>query len=1247
MTDRVVKFCLENRLIVGLLALLLVGWGLVVAPFDWKLDWIERRPVAVDAIPDTGDNQQIVFTQWDGHSPQDVEDQITYPLTSALLGLPGVKSIRSSSSFGFSSIYVIFDDSVEFYWSRSRILEKLASLPQDALPSGVQPRLGPDATALGQVFWYTIEGRDEAGNPTGGWDLEELRSVQDWQARYALQAVEGVSEVASVGGFVKEYQVDVDPDALRVFGVTLQQVYQAVRDSNHEVGAKTIEINQVEYLIRGLGFVRSLEDLRQAVVMERDGVPVTLEQLAEVELGPATRRGVLDKGGVEAVGGVVVARFGANPLETIQRVKQQIERIEPGLPSKTLADGRVSRLKIVPFYDRSVLIGETLDTLEIALRHQILVTGFVVLLMVMRLRSAALISSVLPLAVLTAFVAMSLFGVDANVVALSGIAIAIGTIVDLAVVLVENCMRRLEESPEEESRRRVIFKASTEVSGAILTAVLTTVVSFLPVFTMVAEEGRLFRPLAFTKTFTLLGSILLALTVVPALAYTFFGSGRLFRSRVRENAKVGPDRRAGRVAGEKQADAAGPAVRPYLGNRFGGRFFKRVATILVAIALGVLLALDWEPLGPHADLSNVVFTLLLLGGGVLLSRLLVRWYSVIMAWILERKAMFLTFCFAALFSGVLVWLGWSKVFAFAPDAIKRTDFWKASAERFPGLGREFMPALDEGAFLFMPSVMSHASIGIATEVLSLQNQAIQALPEVEDVVGKVGRVESALDPAPLSMIETVVTYKSEYKQDDQGRILRFAWNEVLGEFERDAHGELVLDDHGSPFRQWRDEVRSAEDIWNEIERVARMPGVTSAPKLQPIETRRIMLQSGLRSPMGLKIFGPDLETLDEAGRRLEEALQRIPVLRRETVFADRTVGKPYLEIEIDRTAIARYGISMRQAQDAIDVAIGGRRVMQTIEGRERYPARVRYQRERRDSIEELERILIASPDGTQIPITQLASIAYRRGPQMIRSENSFLLSYVLFDKQSGLAEVEVVETVAEVLREKRASGELVLPQGVRYEFAGAYQNQVRAAKTLRLVLPVALIAIWILIYLQFRSVGTTFIVFSGVFFAWSGGFVLLWLYGQDWFLDFSFLGSEMRELFQVKTINLSVAVWVGFLALFGIATDDGVLICTYLRQVFAERSPSNASEIRRAVVEAGVRRIRPAMMTSATTFLALLPIMTSTGRGSDVMQPMALPIFGGMLFAVCTVFFAPTLYCLVEELKLKRTSKTKPLETSL
>ncbi len=1241
--DRVIKYCIDNKLVVGLLVGVIIVWGIMVAPFDWHVGGLPRDPVPVDAIPDIGENQQIVFTEWPGRSPQDVEDQITYPLTVSLMGVPGVKTIRSYSYFGFSTIYVIFNDDIDFYWSRSRILEKLNSLPPGTTPDGVKPGLGPDATALGQVFWYTLEGQDDKGHPTGGWDLHELRSIQDWTVRYALQSAEGVSEVASIGGFVQEYQIDVNPDAMRAAGVKLQDVYSAVRMSNIDVGAKSIEINRVEYVIRGLGFIKDLKDIENTVVKETANVPIRVKDVATVSLGPAMRRGALDKGGAEAVGGVVVVRHGANPLAVINNVKKKIEEITPGLPRKVLDDGTVSQVRIVPFYDRTGLIYETLGTLNTALVDEILVTIIVVILMVMHLRSSFLISGMLPLTVLMVFIAMKLFKVDANIVALSGIAIAIGTIVDMGVVIIENILRHLDESPPDTDRKKLIFTASSEVGSAVLTAIMTTVVSFLPVFTMESAEGKLFKPLAYTKTFALISSVIIALTVLPPLAHLIL-TRRINVKKSRRLAQYGMIL-AGIVAlfwglwwtGAILIVVASYLLFSHLLPEFIRRLAPKSVNYIVVTIVAVLLAQHWMPLGLQKGLiSNTLFVIVLLGGILLLFYALYRSYEKILRWCLEHKILFLSIPTALVFIGLSVWLGFDGIFGISPDWIRSSPPYVAMHHLFPGLGREFMPALDEGSFLYMPTTMPHASIGEALDILQTQDRAFSNIPEVESVVGKIGRVDSPLDPAPISMIETVINYKSEYITDKSGHVLEFQYDKNKSEFARDSLGNLIPEDHGRPYRQWRDNIKSPDDIWNEIVKAGKIPGATGAPKLQPIETRLVMLQSGMRAPMGVKIKGPDLETIENVGYEIEKLLKDVPSVESNTVVADRIVGKPYLEINIDREKIARYGLHMADVQDVIEVAVGGKRLTTTVEGRERYPVRVRYQRELRSTIEDIGKILVPTPGGAQIPLGQLAEIQYRRGPMVIKSEDTFLVGYVIFDKKPDKAEVEVVDAADRYLKSKIASGDLVLPAGVSYTFAGSYQNQVRAQKKLAVVLPLALFVIFMILYFQFRRVSTTLLVFSGVFVAWSGGFLMLWLYSQHWFLDLSLLGINLRDIFQIHAYNLSVAVWVGFLALFGVATDDGVIIGTYINQVLEREKPTNVTDVRNAIVIAGKKRIRPALMTAGTTILALIPVLTSTGRGADIMVPMAIPSFGGMTVVLITTFVVPTLYSAIVERQVKK-----------
>ncbi len=1284
--DRLIRFCLEHKLVVALALLLVVGWGITVAPFDWHLGGLPRHPVPVDAIPDIGENQQIVFTEWEGRSPRDVEDQVTYPLTSALLGVPGIKTIRSYSMFGFSTVYIIFKEDVEFYWSRSRLLEKLSSLPSEILPPGVKPSLGPDATALGQVFWYTLEGRDGEGRPAGGWSLEELRSIQDWHVRFALLSAEGVSEVASIGGYVREYQVDADPDAMRAADVSLAEVVDAVRMSNKDVGARTIEVNRVEYVIRGVGFIKEIADIENAVVTVRDNVPIYVRNVAQVRLGPAVREGALDKEGAEAVGGVVVARHGANPLATIGHVKAKIQEISAGLPRRTLPDGRVSQVTIVPFYDRSGLIKETLNTLSAALFQEILITVIVVLLMVMHLRSALLISAVLPVAVLIAFIAMKGFGVDANIVALSGIAIAIGTMVDMGIILTENILRHMDRAAPGESRLEIVYRACREVGSAVVTAIATTVISFLPVFTMEAAEGKLFRPLAFTKTFALVGSVLVALTIIPPAAHLLFSVGEGGREararRLKDLLYVGVIGLG--VAGAFVATWWLGAIAILLGvhgllsprlPESARRWVPWATTGAAVLLVAILLAQDWVPLGVERGLArNLAFVVIIVAAMFGFFQVFLAIYPRVLTWALEHKAAFLSMPTAILFAGLLIWQGFGALFGWLPRAVRVWPPVSAVAHAFPGLGKEFMPPLDEGSFLYMPTTMPHASIGEVLDVLQKQDVAIARIPEVTEAVGKLGRAESPLDPAPISMIETVINYAPEYLVDESGRRLRFrhdaAANDtvraadgtpllandgrpyvVRGRFARDADGQLIRDPRGRPFRQWRPAldpelnpgrtawpgVRQPDDIWDAIVAAAQVPGTTSAPKLQPIATRIVMLQSGMTAPTGVKVKGPDLDTVERVGLEIERYLKEVPAIRPATVFADRIIGKPYLEIVIDREAIARHGIMLEQVQDVIEAAIGGMTVTTTVEGRERYPVRVRYPRELRDRIEALDDILVPAPGGAQIPLVQLSEIRYVRGPQMIRSEDTFLTGYVLFDKQPGRSEVEAVEQARAYLARKVETGELEIPAGVSYTFAGNYENHLRSMRKLMLVVPLTLLLILIILYLEFKSLATTALIFSGVAVAWAGGLILIWLYGRSWFLDVSLFGVDLQALFQVHPINLSVAVWVGFLALFGVADDDGVVMASYLDQSFAEHRPRTVREVRAATRAAALRRVRPCLMTGGTTILALLPVMTSTGRGADVMVPMAIPSFGGMLIQGVTMFIVPVLYAWVKEMGVRGT----------
>ena len=1243
MLNKIIRYFLENRVVTMLLLILVVVWGISTSPFNWHGGIIPRNPIPVDAIPDIGDNQQIVATEWMGRSPKDIQDQITYPLTTSLLGIPGVKSIRSSSMFGMSFIYIIFDDDIEFYWSRSRILEKLNSLPPGTLPEGVQPALGPDATALGQIYWYTLEGRNpETGKPTGGWNAEELRTIQDFYVKYSLSAAEGVSEVASAGGFVKEYQIELNPDAMRAFNISVMDIMNAVKKSNLDIGAETMEINKVEYLIRGLGYIKDVSDLEKAVVTVRDGVPVRISDVAFVNIGPGTRRGGLDKEGIEAVGGVVIARYGANPLEVIDHVKTKIREIEAGLPQKTLEDGTVSKVTVVPFYDRTGLIKETIGTLETSLSHEILICIIVIIVLVLNLRASVIIASMLPIAVLATFIIMKYTGIEANIVALSGIAIAIGVMVDVGVVFVESIIRYME-MPENKGIRsgkafvNLIYKAVSEVSGAITTAMITTIVSFLPVFAMEAQEGKMFSPLAYTKTYALASSFILGLILLPTLSYLLF-SVRIHSKAIRRIANY-----LLVVAGIALMIIYGsvPALgltAVGLNNLFASYWKNPKMATYINIGITLLVAIyylseEWLPMGPQAGLSaNILFVAACIITILSLLWILVIYYERILRWCLSHRWLFMTVPAATIVFGFMIWMG---------------------------IGKEFMPSLNEGSFLLMPTSMPHTGVVQNLDYIEALDKRLAAIPEVETAIGKWGRVNSALDPAPAQMFENTINYRPEYILNEDGARERFKVNsrgEYLlkdGGTYNPADGfrlipkdSLIPDRKGDYFRQWRPEIKNTNDIWQQIVNVTHLPGLTSAPKLQPIEARLVMLSTGMRAPMGLKIYGPDLETIEQSGKAIEQALKEVPSVIPSSVFYDRAVGAPYLEIKLNRDNMARYGVNVEDLQEILSAAVGGMVLTTTVEGRERFPVRLRYARELRDNPEALSMLLVPTATGAQIPLKELADIDYTRGAQMIQSENTFLVGYVIFDKLSGKAEVDVVKEATRVLEQKIKDGELTLAKGVSYKFAGNYEQQERATQRLAIVVPMALLIVLLVLYFQFKTVTASLIHFSGVFVAFAGGFILLWLYGQDWFMNFSVGGENMRDLFQMHTINLSVAVWVGFIALFGVATDDGVLMGTYIHQTFLQQNPTTKEAIREAVVTAGLKRVRPAAMTTATTLIALLPVLTSTGKGADIMVPMAIPTFGGMLIQSMTIFVVPVLQCWWRESAIKKEQKKQNLQNN-
>ncbi|HEX2837377.1 MAG TPA: efflux RND transporter permease subunit [Phycisphaerales bacterium] len=1225
MVNAIISWCMKNTFLMLLIIMGICGAGY------WA---VTRTPV--DAIPDIGEKQVIVYADWEGRSPQDVDDQVTYPLTTSLTGTPGVKSIRSMSGFGFSMVFVIFEDSADYYWARSRVLERM-NVAQQRLPAGVTPVLGPDATALGQVYWYTVEGE--------GFDLAELRSIQDWYVRYQMQSVPGVSEVASIGGFVKQYQIDLNPDKMRAHRVTMMDVYDAVRKSNIDVGAKVVEKSGVEFFIRGLGFIKSIEDLERVVIRQEGGTPLSLKSVATVQLGPDFRRGALDKGGVEAVGGVVLMRYGENPREVVARVKDKITQLEAGLPAKTLADGRISRVRLVPFYDRTTIVRETIGTLKTALFEEAIIASLVIVFFLMHLRTTVAVLPTLPLALAGSFILMYSFGIDSNIMSLAGLAIAIGDIADMGIIMAENIYRRLAAATEEEKKEKghfgIVYEGATEVGGAIITAVTNTIVSFIPVFFLTGQEGKMFGPLAYAKTFAIGSSVVLAVTVVPFLCYLLFRPVK-WKHHVTLLVAAG--------VGALAMFATHFAFMWGLG---GGHDRGWLVAGAVGVAIGLCVVRMTREKFIPLDRNPV-------------SRIIARTYVPTLRWVLNHKKAFMIAPVLILFTGLTVWLGvhrtlmpveWAvNIFARekASPEIKKAmyvdedaDFtrplleldqlrwqsvrdsggssytrllWRRQdpAERsaeaatglavlregriLPGLGREFMPPLDEGSLLYMPSLLPQASLSQAVEVNSKQDLAIATVPEVESVVGKIGRAESALDPAPIGMMESIVILKPESEWRTK-KVERFfsGWPGFLR----------------TPLSWvWSEERRiTKQEILAELQERSAIPGVLPT-WLQPIQTRLVMLQTGFRAMMGVKIYGSDLREIEKVGLQIEQLLREVPGAT--DIVADRIVGKPYIQIQIDRERIGRYGVNIRDVQDVIEMSLGGMNLMDSVEGRERYPIRIRLARDFREDMEAIHRINVPSSTGAQVPLAQLADISTVLGPQEIKGERGLLVGYVTMNTRDR-DEVSVVQDAEAVLQQALKDGRLMLPPGYYWEWSGQFENQVRATKRMQVLVPITLGIMFVMLYLGFQRWWIAPVIFFGVLVSASGGFIMLALWG----------------------VNLSVAVWVGFLVLFGVVDDDGVVIGTYLEGVFKDREFKSVAEIREAVIDAGLKRIRPCLMTIATTVLGLMPIFWATGRGSDVMQPMAIPSMGGMAISLITLFIVPCVFSAVEEWKWNRGRRKK------
>src|SRR5213593_4533949 len=1041
MIHRLIEFSLRNRGLVIALYLGLAAWGY------WAL---LRTPI--DAIPDLSENQVIVFTDWTGRSPQEVEDQVTYPLVTNLQGLPGVRVVRASSAFGFSMINVIFEDNVDLYWARTRVLERL-NLVTAQLPQGVTPTLGPDATGVGQIFWYTLE--------SDQMNLRDLRTLQDWFVRYQLNSVPGVAEVASVGGYVQQYQIDVDPNKLRSYGLPLSMVVEAVQSSNNNVGGNVVEQAGQWSVVRGVGLIQSTADVENIVLTAQNGIPIYVKNVATVKLGNAFRVGALDKNGQEAVGGVVIARYGVNTLEVIDAVKQKIAAIQSGLPAG---------VRVVPFYDRTQLIQRATHTLKRALIEELILVTLATIMFLAHFRSILIVTIPLPLAVLLAFLFMYYMGISSNLMSLSGIAIAIGVLVDAGIVVTENAFRFIEQRKVDPKNRPLVWETVLEstrlVGRPIFFSMAIIILAFIPVFSLTGEEGKLFHPLAFTKTFAMAGATIIAVTLVPVLCTLL-------------------------LRGKFHPEQANPVMRAL-------HFVYRP---VLRFALN------------HRVLT-VAFAVLLFGGAIFLAT---------------------------------------------------------------GIGKEFMPPLNEGDLMYMPVTDPAISIDQARIIMSREDEILKGFPEVEWAVGKAGRAETSTDPSPTNMTETVV--------------------------------------HLKPPEQWRAGL-TRESLIADLDEKLRLPGVTNI-WTQPIKNRIDMLSTGIRSQVGVKVFGNDLKTLEQTSQQIAETLLNIPGVS--DVYAERIGGAPYIDIHINRTAAARYGIDERIVNDAIEKGIGETNLTVTIEGRRRFPVRVRYASEFRGSVQALGQIPIMSPTGAPIPLAQLAEISETQGPTMISSENGLLRGTVLLNvrgRDVGSFVDEAKNTIARQIQ---------MPAGYYVEWSGEYENQQRARSRLLIVVPIVLVIIFALLYITYHSALEAAHVLLAVPFALTGGVYLLWFLGY----------------------NFSVAVWVGFIALFGTAVQTAVVMVIYLEEAVARKRQEigqlTRASLKEAVTEGALLRLRPKLMTVTTVVASLLPIMWSTSAGAEVMKPLATPVLGGMVSSLLHVLIVtPVIFFWLRERELKKEGRNTP-----
>ncbi len=1124
MINRLIEWSLRNRFLVAIAALFLVGWGVRA---------VLRSPV--DAIPDLSENQVIVFADWPGRSPQEVEDQVTYPLSVNLQGLAGVKTVRANSMFGFSLITVIFEDRTDNYFARSRVLERLNYLGTQ-MPSGVTPQLGPDATGLGWVYQYYLEvDPKETAGGRAGYDLAQLRAVQDWFIRYQLNSVQGVAEVASVGGFVRQYQIEVSSTRMRASGVSMKDLMRAVGENNLNVGGKVIEENGMEFVVRGIGLVKKVADLETIVLTETNGTPVYLRDVATVQIGGDFRRGTLDVNGHEVVGGIVVMRTGENARDVIARVKEKIAQISPSLPAG---------VSIKPFYDRSDLIDRTIATLKHALWEEVILVTLAHILFLWHFRSILIVTLPLPVSILVSFILMKQFGITSNIMSLSGIAIAIGVLVDAAIVMTENVIRHCEQAEEEKAAKvgrgvltapgeravddsgalrttrptrltaaetwQVVLDASKQVGRPIFFAMAIIILAFIPVFALTGQEGKLFHPLAFTKTFAMVGSSLLAVTIVPVLC-------------------------------------------------------------------------TWLVRGPfHSEDRNIIM------------RFLLRGYDPVLDWALGHRKTVMSF------AGLLLTAALVLAFGLPRSAVEKLRRWNlpALANATKGIGSEFMPPLNEGSLLFMPVLLPSTSLTEVKRIMAWQDQVISQTPEVASVAGKLGRSETATDPAPVEMIETTILLKPEYLVTNRTWLgfIKIPWTIRNSE--------------------WRPNV-TAQSLRNELsEKLTQVPGYVPG-FLQPIENRILMISTGIRAQVGVKILGDNLDALQAKAFEVERVVRTVEGAN--GVAPSRVQGKPYVEVEVDRVAMARFGLSAQDVLEVVETGLGGKNLTTTIEGRQRFPIQVRLERNERDDIERLGEVLVAAPSGQFVPLGQVAKIRRTVGPSEIASENGRLRVFV----QANVQNRDLGGFMKEL--KQRIEREVHLEHGVTIEYSGQYENQIRAQRTLSLIVPTVLVIIFLLLFVVYNSIKEAAHVILAVPFALTGGVFLQYALGY----------------------NFSVAVWVGYIALFGTAIQTGVVMVVYLEEMLKKKQVARGAAFDRddliqAIKDGARLRLRPKVMTVATIVASLLPIMWSTRTGAEVMKPLATPVIGGMVSSLIHILIVtPVIFAWLRERELGKAPGTK------